>query len=205
MPKVVARRQDATVSHRMNFWGRPSGPSTVEWRYKGIPWEVVRPDDGQPPARLSVRCGVCDEELTFTVRSVAATRRLQARWRAFAWLGLVVFLAGAAGTFTGFDSDDAVRIVVPVAAFFLGAVGGWVAGAGAAENVGVSGHGNGWPGSAPKHRVLLVEPRPEDLPELVCERCGHEEEYPWGSDYRRSWVDKQYRAAQVRFEGHTCA
>jgi hypothetical protein len=204
MPKVVAREQQATVSHRMNFWGRPSGPNTVSWRYKGVPWEVERPDDGQPAVRGSVRCGVCDKDLTFTVHSVAATRRRQARWRAIAWVGLLVFVAGAVALFTSFESDDGVRIVASVSAFFLGAVVGWTAASAAGEEVGVSGHGNGWPGLVPKHHIALVEPRPAALPELICAHCGHQEDYPWGSGFRTSWVERQYGAARARFEQHAC-
>jgi hypothetical protein len=204
MPKVVAREQQATVSHRMNFWGRPSGPNSVSWRYKGVPWEVERPDDGQPAVRSSTRCGVCDRELTFTVHSVAATRRRQARWRAVAWVGLVMFLAGAVVLFSSFESDDPVRIVTSTVAFFLGAVIGWVAASAAGEEVGVAGHGNGLPGSVPKHHIALAEPYPEDMPELVCAQCGHQEGFPWGSDYRKSWVEKQYQAARLRFEQHAC-
>jgi hypothetical protein len=204
MPKSVAREQQATVSHRMNFFGRPSGPNSVSWRYNGIPWEVERPDDGQPAARSSVRCGVCDKELTFTVHSIRATRRRQARWRLIAWVGLVLFLGGGAVLFTSFESEDPVRILTSAGAFFGGSVIGWVAGSAAGEEVGVAGHGNGVPASVPKHHVALVEPPPDDLPELVCEKCGHEEEFPWGSHYRRSWVEKQYLVALERFEAHPC-
>lgn len=97
MPTKVAQKQQGTVSHRMNFWGHPAGPSTVAWDYEGMPWEIVRPDDGLPAARRSVRCRACGKELTFTVYSVTGTGRRQARWRALAWGGLGTACSGSRG------------------------------------------------------------------------------------------------------------
>jgi len=204
MPLMVAQRQQAVVSHRMNFLGRPSGPSTVSWQYKGRPWEVVRPDDGLPAERRSVQCAVCRETLTFKVHSVAATRQRQAVWRAAVWACSVIFLAGAVGVITGLGSDSNGFIVLGIVAMVLGFVIWWPTGAGADAEDGVTGHGNGWPGSMPKHQITLAEPHPEAMPELVCTRCGHQEEYFWGSHFRKSFVQKQYQAARVRFEQHTC-
>ncbi len=197
MPLDVAQRQQATVSHRMNFWGRPNGASTVSWKYQGVPWEVVRPDDGQPAARRSVGCPVCDKELTFTVHSVAATRRRQARWRMAAWGGVVLIISIVAAMVAG--AAPWGLLALPFAAGLA-----WNLGTAAAEEVGVTGHGNGVPWSVTKHAVALAEQRPEDLPELVCSRCGHQEDYRWGSHIRKGYVRQQDQAAQARFERHTC-
>ncbi|MEO3754986.1 hypothetical protein [Streptomyces sp. B6B3] len=181
----------------MNFWGRPTGSSTVSWKYQGSPWEVVRPDDGQPATRHAVRCRVCDKELTFTAHSVAATRRRQARWRVGAWGGLVLTVATLVAVVTG--SAPWALLALPFAVALA-----WNLGTAAAEEVGVTGHGNGVPWSMPKHAITLADQRPEDLPELVCSRCGHQEHYRWGSHLREGYVREQYQAARTRFERHTC-
>ncbi|HEU5475317.1 MAG TPA: hypothetical protein VFV67_32140 [Actinophytocola sp.] len=164
----------------------------------------MRPDDGMPAARRSVRCGVCDKELTFTVHSVAATRRRQARRRAVAWAGLALLLAGAIGLITGFAGDSTGLMVGAIVALVLGFVVMWTVGSIAAEEVVVTGHGNAVPASMSKHSITVAEPHPEDLPELVCGRCGHKEEFPWGSHFRKSFVQREYQAAKVRFEQYDC-
>ncbi|MER5472776.1 hypothetical protein [Streptomyces sp. NPDC002685] len=91
---------EGIVSHRMNFWGHPAGPSTVAWDYEGMPWEMVRPADGLPAARRSVRCGVSGKELNFTVHSVTGTARRQVRLQALAWGGLGTLVAGVVVLFS---------------------------------------------------------------------------------------------------------
>ncbi|QXE37680.1 hypothetical protein KQY30_29090 [Streptomyces sp. GMY02] len=202
MPKAIGQRQEATVSHRMNFWGRPSGNSTVSWDYKSQKWVVKRPDDGSPALHRTVRCEVCNQSLRYAIHSVEATRRRQARRRAGAYAGLVVLLVSLTGLINVTDAGP-VRIALTVTGILAGAVVGWVCMLATMYDTGVTGHGAGWPG-ATKHAVELVEPRPEGMPELVCERCGHREEYPWGSQYRKGFVEKQYQAAATRLENHTC-
>jgi len=197
MPLGIAKKQHAVVSHRMNSFGQPSGPSTVSWKYQGVNREVVRPDDGQPAERLSVRCGECSRELTFTVHSVAATRRRQSCWRAATWGCVVLFFAGVAGLIAG-------QVVWGSVAMAFGFIAGWVIGSAAAEEVGVTGHGNAVRLTVPKHHIALAEPPPAGMPELVCARCGHQEEFPRGSHLRKSYVQQQYRDAQARFAGHRC-
>jgi hypothetical protein len=73
----------------------------------------------------------------------------------------------------------------------------------ASKEVGVTRHGLGLPILA-KHSINLDPPSPGDKPELVCEICGHEEDFPWGSQYSLKFVDKQYLAARERLETHVC-
>jgi hypothetical protein len=68
---------------------------------------------------------------------------------------------------------------------------------------GVTGNFNSWPG-ATKHRVTLVGSRPANVPEVVCPRCGHTEEFGWGSVYSGGYSQRQYHAAKKRLEGHEC-
>ncbi|MFJ9210020.1 hypothetical protein [Streptomyces sp. NPDC102264] len=202
MPQAIAQRQEATVSHRVNFWGRPSGGSTVSWDYESQKWVVKRPDDGSPALHRTVRCEVCNKALHYAIHSVEATRRRQARRRAGAYAGLVVLLVSLVSLITLEDSG-AIRIALTATGILVGAVLGWVSGLAAADDMGVTGHGAAWPG-ATKHAVELVEPRPEELPELVCALCCHREEFPWGSHYRKGFVRKQYQAAATRLENHAC-
>ncbi|MGW4984373.1 hypothetical protein [Streptomyces mirabilis] len=147
MPNDFAQRQQGAVSHRMNFWGRPAGPSTMAWDYEGMPWEIVRPDDGLPAARRLVRCGVCGKELTFTVYSVTGTRQRRVRWQALAWGGLGALVAGIVVlAFSG-------AIVVGVLLVIAGPILGLVSGMAASDEVGISGHGNGFPVTNAKHSV----------------------------------------------------
>lgn len=202
MPQAIEQRQEATVSHRINFWGRPSGNSTVSWDYKSQKWVVKRPDDGSPPLHRTVRCEVCNQALRYTIHSVETTRRRQAHRRIGAYTGLVVLLVSLVSLITLEDAGP-VRIALTVAGILVGSVFGWVSALAAAHDTGVTGHGAGWPG-ATKHAVELIESRPEDLPEVVCELCGHREEFLWGSQLRKSLVEKQYQAAVTRLENHTC-
>lgn len=110
MPIEVEKEQQAIVSHRMNFFGRPSPPNSISWQYKGLPCLLERPDDGQAPVEHTVRCGVCEKTLTYTVHSVATTRRRQARWRACAYAGLIVLIGGVASVFI-ISGAGPVRIV----------------------------------------------------------------------------------------------
>lgn len=197
MPTKVAQKQQGAVSHRMNFWGRPAGPSTVAWDYEDMPWEIVRPDDGLPAARRSVRCRVCDKELTFTVYSVTGTGRRQARWRALAWAGLGILVAGVVVLFSGAMLGGGVALVIagPILALVFGMA--------ASDEVGISGHGNGFPVTNAKHAVTASLP-PYDLPDLACTTCGHTEEFPRAAYFREDYVQEQYEAARDRFARHVC-
>jgi hypothetical protein len=151
VPVKPAGSHRAVVRHRVNFWARTS-PGEASFEYQGaVPWEVQRPADGQPVVRHRLRCVVCACELTFTVHSVAATerRRTRSRWGVWASgvlvvLGLICLLSGRLGL------AEAVTGV-------LAGVLAWVGGLG---ETGVTGHGNGMPGVAPKHAVVLDPPRP---------------------------------------------
>ncbi|MFD8497842.1 hypothetical protein [Amycolatopsis sp. NPDC059657] len=200
----VAKRQQAMVSHRMSFWGRLTETSTVSWKYQGRAWEVVRPDDGQPAVRSSMECAVCGKRLTFAVRSIAATMRRRACWRALVWIAGPLVPLGFVGVVVGPDTIGLTLTFVAIAALFVGGSLWWVGGEGMSSDVGVTGHRNGWPGNLAKHQIVLAEARPDDQPELVCPKCGHEEEYRWGGHLRPSFVKEQYEQARARFERHTC-
>nr|MDT0658458.1 DUF5336 domain-containing protein [Micromonospora sp. DSM 115978] len=202
MPLAIGRTQQATVSHRQHFFGRPAGHNTISWAYQGRPWTIERPADGDPPTPQPVQCATCRTTLRYTIHSVAATRRRQIRWQVFAYLGLVAFLVGFVGLFT-IDSGGPGRIAVTLVLFFGGAVLGWVCGLAAAGEIGVTGHGASWPGPT-KHLVTVVEAVPDDMPDLVCPDCGHQEEVLRGSHYRKGFLRKRYEAAKARFDEHDC-
>lgn len=199
MPRAIEKNQRLVLAHRGNFVGRPTGPGTVSWDYTGRQHRVERPDDGAAAEPWQVSCQVCGKRLQFTVYSVADTRRRQARWRAAAWTGLAVLVLSVVGCFV--IGGAALAVLIPAAV--LGAAVGFYVGGIAADEMGITGHGAGMPVVA-KHALSLVESRPADRPELVCPTCGHQEEYPWGSHLRQSFVDKQYEAARQRMQTHTC-
>lgn len=203
MPLKIDREQPAMLQHRLHFFGRPSAPNSVSWQYKQQPWQIRRPADGSQAKRHSVQCAVCKQTLRYHVHSVAATRRRQATWRGFAYLGLAVLLVSVAGLCLTYDDNPGAGFVIALAGFFGGAILGWVCGLAAAEEGGVTGHSNSWPGPT-KHQVALVEPPEDDQPELICSRCGHREDYPYGSHFRKSFVAREYEAAKARFEQHRC-
>jgi hypothetical protein len=202
MPLAASRIQAATVLHRTHFWGRPSAGNTVSWQYRGQPWTIKRPADGEPAAHRSVECDVCRTTLRYKIHSVSATRRRQLGWQLLAYLGLVAFLIGFVGLFT-IDSGGGGRIAGTLALFFGGATVGWVSGLTAAAEVGVTGNGASWPGPT-RHLVTVVEAIPDDMPDLICPHCGHQEEVLRGSHYRKGFLRKQYQAARARFDGHAC-
>jgi hypothetical protein len=157
MAPLIEQRQQALVSHRVNFWGRPSAGNTVSWQYQGQSWLVKRPDDGEPTLLRLVRCEVCKKSLTYYVHSVEAALGRQARWRACAYGGLALFLLGLLGLVLTFVlGDSPVRIAVSASAMVVGFVALWTFGQAAAEETGVTGHFNSWPG-ATKHAVTLIE------------------------------------------------
>jgi hypothetical protein len=201
MALSIKQRQKAVLAHRMRFWGQLSNENTVSWRYEGRPWLLRRPADGEPPARRTVQCDVCTAVLEYRIHSVLDTRRRQARWRTLAYSGVAVLLVGIAGFF--FVDSGSARFAVPLVAVFLGVSLGWVCGLAAAGECGVTGHGTSWPG-ATKHSMTLVETPDEDMPELVCDRCGHRTEFPFGSQLRRGYVSRQYELARKRFAEHEC-
>lgn len=189
-------RQQGTVSHRMHFWGRPAGPSTVSWDYESMPWEIVRPDNGLPAARQSMRCKVCDKELTFTVYSVMDAYRRVARRAAVAWAGLGALAVGVVLLLSGVMAAGVVLVIV-------GPLLGLVFGMAAADDVGIGGHGNGFAVTNAKHSVG-IEDAPYDLPDLTCEKCGHTEDFPRAAYFRDDFVEEQYEAAKHRFARHIC-
>lgn len=169
----------------------------MAWDYESTPWKIVRPDDGLPAARRSVRCGVCGKELTFTVYSVTGAGRRQARWRALAWGGLGTLAAGVVVLCSGAIIGGGVMLVI------AGPILGLVFGMAASDEVGISGHGYGFPVTNAKHSVT-ASPPPHDLPDLVCTKCGHTEEFPRAAYFREDYVREQYEAARRRFANHVC-
>jgi hypothetical protein len=198
MAPLIEQRQLAQVGHRMNFWGRPSAGNTVSWRYRGQSWVVQRPDDGQPASRRPVVCEVCDKSLTYRVHSAQATGGRQRRWRTITYGGFALFVLGA----LGFIFVDGGPIPVIAAS---ASIGGFVAASCfrrvAATETGITGHFNSWPVAA-KHSVTL-DPFGQ-VPELVCPRCGHTEEFGPGSVYRDGYPQTPYPVAKARLEAHDC-
>jgi DNA-directed RNA polymerase subunit M/transcription elongation factor TFIIS len=199
MPQTIDFKQHVMLSHRENFFGKPTGPSTVSWQYKGKPHLIKRPDDGHPPKQWRVKCDECGKQLEFNVYSVQDAKRRQARRRAVAWTGLVLLIVSLIGIFV--IGGAAVPFLIGTA--IIGAALGYYIGSMAAGEMGISGHGAGQLIVA-KHAVGLIESRPADRPELTCDKCGHHEEYPWQSHYRKGFADKQYEAARQRLAAHTC-
>jgi hypothetical protein len=204
MAPLIEQRQQAMVGHRMNFWGRPSGMNTVSWHYKTQSWLVKRPDDGEPPLPRSARCEVCKKSLPYFVHSVEDGLGRQARWRAWVYGGLALFVLGLIGLVLIFVTGGGpVRVAIVASAVVVGFVTIWCVGMTAAAETGVTGNFNSWPG-ATMHKVTLVESRPANVPEVVCPRCGHTEEFGWGSVYSGGYSQRQYHAAKKRLEGHEC-
>jgi hypothetical protein len=204
MAPLIEQRQQAMVGHRMNFWGTPSGANTVSWRYKGQSWVLNRPDDGEPPLRRSVRCEVCKKSLPYLVHSVETGLRRQARWRTWTYGALTLFVLGLLGLVLTFViGGGPVRVSIAATALVVGFVAAWCLGLAAAHETGVTGNFNSWPG-ATKHAVTLNEARPPQIPEVVCPRCGHTEEFGWGNAYSGGYSQRQYQAAKKRLEGHEC-
>lgn len=204
MAPSIEKRQQAQFSHRMNFWGRPgAAPNTISWKYQGQPWLIKRPDDGELPEQRSIRCKECKKTLTYSVHSVKAALGRQRRWRMCAYTGFALLAVGALGLIF-FHSKGTAWIVVSAVLLVGGFVSGCAFGSTAAEETGITGNFAAWPG-ATKHIIMFVEsPRSHDLPELICERCGHQEEYLSSPHLVRSFVEKKYQEAKVRFDNHRC-
>lgn len=202
MAPLIEQTQQALVGHRMNFWARPSSGNTGSWRYKSQSWMVKRPDDGQPASRRSIRCEVCEKSLTYFVHSVQATEGRQKRWRTITYGGLAFFVVGLLGFIlllvVGGGGPISTGIGILAAAGFGTVV---CFGGSGAEETGITGHLNSWP-VVSKHAVTLD--LPGQVPELVCPRCGHVEEFGRGDVYRDGYPQTPYEVAKARLEGHTC-
>jgi len=200
MARHFEQRQRAQVAHRVNFWGLPTGAGTISWQYKTQDWLVKRPEDGEPPVERIVRCKTCRKALTYRVHSVDDTLHRYNRWRTWAYGGLSLLLLGLLGLVLLFVvGGGAVGTALVITAMAVGAMTGWMFGLTAANEQGVTGHLNGWPG-ATKHAVVFIAPGPE----LVCPRCGHREEFPSGPGYREGPPEQRYRAAKARMDRHDC-
>lgn len=68
---------------------------TVAWDYAGQTWVVERPEDGELARRRSVECSVCAKALTYSVYSLAATRRRRIR----RWIATIACLIAAVPLF----------------------------------------------------------------------------------------------------------
>jgi hypothetical protein len=201
MAPRIEQRQRALVSHRMNFWGRPSAAGTVSWRYRPQSWVVKRPDDGRPAFRRSVRCEVCKKSLTYSVHSAQAARARQKRWRTITYVGLACFVVGLLGFILLLVAGGGpVLTGIAIAASAGGIVAAICFGQVAAEETGVTGHFNSWP-VVSKHAVTLDRP---GVAELVCPHCGHAEEFGPGSVYRDGHPQTPYEIAKARLEAHDC-
>ncbi|GAB2802593.1 hypothetical protein GCM10027176_03960 [Actinoallomurus bryophytorum] len=201
MAPRIEQRQQALVSHRTNFWGRPSAASTASWRYRAQPRVVKRPDDGQPAFQRSVRCKVCKKSLTYSVHSAQAARARQKRWRTITYVSLAIFVVGLLGFILLLVlGGGPVLTGIAIAASAGGFVAVTCIGQVAAEETGVTGHFNSWPVIS-KHAVALDRP---GVAELVCPRCGHAEEFGRPSVYRDGHPQTPYEVAKARLEAHDC-
>ncbi|MGH3244474.1 MAG: hypothetical protein ACRDNL_29155 [Spirillospora sp.] len=150
----LERNQSIVISHRMDFWGRPSLFGSPSWRYEGERRLVERPADGEPARRWSVQCPVCGKTLNYAVHSVAATRRRRVRaWGSVA-VTFTISVAALVLAFTpvGEDTDIGTTLII------IFAVGGAVMHllrTTAGRQRGFVGHGASWP-TVPKHDVMLT-------------------------------------------------
>lgn len=161
MRLAIEQEQRTTVSHRMNFVGRPSAPDNVSWDYEGRPWLVKRPDDGSPAVQRSVQCPVCSKTLTYTVNSVAETRRRRARRWVWALSGFAVFVIAPLNLLI--VGAGPVQVTIAVSAASLGFFTGYLSAYVAVRETGFIGHGASWP-VVPKHMVALPQYDPKGLP-----------------------------------------
>lgn len=197
--RLVEQQQRLVLAHRINTIGRLRG-GAVTWTYRpGQERLIKRPDDGCLAKPWRVRCEDCRKELEFRVYSAGATRRRQARRRAWARVGWATLV----GSVIGYVLTGSGARPFFIASCLIGAYVGYLAGGLAGREVGISGHGVSMP-SVAAHTVRLIETRPPEYPELVCQRCGHREDYQWQSFYRTGYRDKQYLAASKRMQAHRC-
>jgi hypothetical protein len=149
---VFAREQRTLLAHRKNFIGRSVSFNTVSWNYNGRTWTVERPADGEPPRRQSVDCPVCGKPLTYTVYSLAATkRRRKHRWLAVLGCLLVMFpLCGLMAV----DPSSAFWLTFGLLSGVAAFVTAWSLGFVAGGERGLAGHGSAMPIYA-KHKLFL--------------------------------------------------
>lgn len=157
MALAIEREQRTMLGHRQNFVGRSVSYNTVAWDYRGRTWAVRRPEDGEPARHRSVECSVCGKTLTYTVHSLAATRRRRAR----RWIATLVCLIAALPLYGLSALDPGSPVVLSIAlgggslalttSFSLAFVAG--------GETGLAGHGSALPGYA-KHKLFL--PNAED-------------------------------------------
>jgi len=149
---TIEREQRTTLGHRQNFVGRSVSYGTVAWDYRGRTWVVERPEDGEPARRYSVKCLVCAKTLSYTVHSLAATRRRRAR----RWIAAFACLVAAFPLY-GLIALDPGSVVVLSIGFGGGglalATGGCLAFVAGGE-AGLVGHGSAVPGY-PKHKLFV--------------------------------------------------
>ncbi|MGN9779339.1 hypothetical protein ACTMS0_26785 [Micromonospora sp. H33] len=157
MALAIEREQRTFLAHRQNFVGRSVSYGTVAWDYVGRTWVVERPEDGEPARRRSVECPVCAKTLTYSVYSLAATRRRRTR----RWIATIACLIAAIPLFglVALDPSSPVVLSTAIGSGTLAFVTGWSLAFVAGGETGLVGHGSALPGYA-KHKLLL--PNAED-------------------------------------------
>lgn len=168
MTAPLVRDETFTLMHRDNFLAGSARDAQGErlpgWSYRGRHWSATRPEDGEPPADVTVVCPVCSRPLQYRLYSVAAANKIRATLR---WAALAVAVVAVAGVvlavqMIGISDDsslpDAERdAAVPVAVTgvllaMAGLTGAWTLVLKAGAQLGVSGSGAGAAGYA-KHVV----------------------------------------------------
>ncbi|MGA8116774.1 MAG: hypothetical protein WCA46_24325 [Actinocatenispora sp.] len=162
---------------------------------KAQPVAFTRPSDGSEPARTVLRCGQCDERLTYRVYSARGTRTLRRRWGllALACLAVGVVLGGYVASVAGRPAEEVDSLVVGAAvigvmiavgcAFYFGA-------SVRSDERGVRGPG----------RPHSFTPPP--LTRVYCGECGHREYMRDGGSPELDARDM--RRARRAFERHVC-
>lgn len=154
MALAIEREQRTFLAHRQNFAGRPVSYGTVAWDYDGQTWVVERPEDGAPAHRRSVECPVCAKTLTYSVYSLAATRRRRIR----RWTATIACLIAAIPLFglISLDPSSSVVLLIAIVGGTLAVVTGWSLAFVAGGETGLVGHGSALPGYA-KHKLFLPD------------------------------------------------
>ncbi|WP_166848594.1 hypothetical protein [Isoptericola sp. BMS4] len=168
MPVPFVRDETFTLLHRGNTVARTvetsDGARAFGWAYSGERWSATRPEDGEPPADVTVICPVCSLPLRYRVYSVAAADKIRASFRWAAAVVAVVAVLGVvlAAQMIGIADDSALPdaerdaavpgVVTGVLVAMAGLTGAWALFLKANAQVGVTGRGAGAAGYA-KHVV----------------------------------------------------
>lgn len=98
MTAPLVRDETFTLRHRATFFAGSArdthGGRSPGWSSRGRHWSATRPEDGEPPADVTVVCPVCSRPLQYRLYSVAAAAKIRATLR---WAALAVAVVAVAG------------------------------------------------------------------------------------------------------------